>query len=155
MLKVFKATKYNRHRTFEQDNLLRYPPLLQDPYYRQTLLNCKKKLVKEAWSAKLNIDGKYTFLIPDLYAACEFWFLGHKNPVGLLKDGEISCALYPQVNKVDCLRSPHLSAEHAVRNNILNDGTTKWFLPKEYIQSCHDLISKILSVVHLLYFMET
>ena len=31
MLKVFKATKTNLHRTAEQDNLLRYPPLLQDP----------------------------------------------------------------------------------------------------------------------------
>ena len=144
MLKVFKATKTNQHRTAEQDNLLRYPPLLQDPYYRQTLSDYKKSMVKEAWSAKLDINGKYTFLIPDLYAACEYWFLGNKNPQGLLKDGEVSCALYPEVKKVDCLRSPHLAAEHAVRKNVINENTKQWFLTKGIYTSCFDLISKIL-----------
>ena len=58
-----------------------YPELLNDPYTRQTIKDLKMSLEKEAWSAKLHIEGKYLFLIPDLYAFCEYLFLTKKNQV--------------------------------------------------------------------------
>ena len=66
----------------------------------------------------LSINGKYTFLLPDFYAACEYWFMDNKNPNGLLSDKEVFCWLFRKVKELDCLRSPHLYKEHAIRNNI-------------------------------------
>ena len=108
------------------------------------LRQIKKNLVKEGKSAKLDLSAKYMFLIPDLYAFCQWLFLGDKDPCGLLKDGEVSSFLYRAYGKLDCLRSPHLYREHAVRNNVVNAETKKWFAPNAIYTSCHDLISKIL-----------
>ena len=95
-------------------------------------------------SAKLDIKGKYTFLIPDLYAFCEYLFLDNDNPKGLLDEGQVYCRLYKHIDKLDCLRSPHLMLEHAVRNNVIDDVKNKWFNTIAIYTSCHDLISKIL-----------
>ena len=108
------------------------------------LRQIKKNLVTEAKAAKLDLSAKYMFLVPDLYAFCEWLFLGERNPVGLLADGEVSCCLYRQFDKLDCLRSPHLYREHAVRHNVVNQVTKRWFTPNAIYTSCHDLISKIL-----------
>ena len=69
---------------------------------------------------------------------------GDKDPSGLLKDGEVSSYLYRGCEKLDCLRSPHLYREHAVRKNVVTRETKKWFTPNALYTSCHDLISKIL-----------
>ena len=45
---------------------------------------------------------------------------------------------------MDCLRSPHLYREHAVRKNRVDDEKSKWFITNGLYTSCHDLISKIL-----------
>ena len=62
----------------------------------------------------------------------------------MLADGEVSCYLYRTVSKLDCLRSPHLYREHAVRKNVVTSATKKWFSQNAIYTSCHDLISKIL-----------
>ena len=108
------------------------------------LRQIKKNLVKEGRAAKLDLSAKYMFLIPDLYAFCQWLFLGDKDPSGLLKDGEVSSYLYRGCEKLDCLRSPHLYREHAVRKNVVTRETKKWFTPNALYTSCHDLISKIL-----------
>lgn len=144
MLDVFGATAQNPNKNAFQKCLQVYPELLSDPYTKESLRQIKKNLVKEGRSAKLDISAKYMFLIPDLYAFCEWLFLGYREPVGLLNDGEVSSYLYRHVEKLDCLRSPHLYREHAVRRNVVNMATRKWFSPNAIYTSCHDLISKIL-----------
>ena len=144
MLDVFGASAQFRNKNSFQKCLQLYPELLSDSYTKDMLKLIKKRLVCEGRAAKLNISAKYMFLIPDLYAFCEFLFMGNKNPTGLLKDGEVSCYLYRNIDKLDCLRSPHLYREHAVRKNIVNSDTRKWFSKNAIYTSCHDLISKML-----------
>ena len=144
MLDVFGASTQFRNKNSFQECLQIYPELLSDPYTKEMLRQIKKNLVKEAKSAKLDLSAKYMFLIPDLYAFCEWLFLHDKNPTGLLKNGEVSCYIYRKTEKLDCLRSPHLYREHAVRKNVVNSDTKKWYSPNAIYTSCHDLISKIL-----------
>lgn len=70
--------------------------------------------------------------------------IGDKNPDGLLKNGEVFCSLYGDQEELDCLRSPHLYREHAVRTNKINKEMKRWFITKSLYTSCHDPISKIL-----------
>ena len=121
-----------------------YPELMRDKYNREIIKDVKRSLVKWGKAGKLAIDGKYCFLAPDLYAFCEWLFLGEENPQGLLADGEVACSLYRDGDELDCLRSPHLYKEHAIRKNIQNDLINKWFDTKCIYTSCHDLISKYL-----------
>lgn len=146
MLQVFGATAGNRRRNAFQESLMLYPELLQDEYCRDTLRMIKASLEKEAHAGRLDIAGKYTFLIPDMYAFCQWLFLGDKNPSGLLENGEVYCRLFEGGKELDCLRSPHLYLEHAVRKNVvgLNEEAKRWFQTDGIYTSCHDLITKIL-----------
>ena len=143
MLRVFGATNENINRNGFQNSLMLYPELLSDPYTKDSLKEVKQKLVKEGRAGKLFCQGKYMFLIPDLFAFCEWLFLRNENPDGLLKDGEISCGIYQRFEKLDCLRSPHLYREHAIRKNVVNGMTRKWFTRNALYVSCHDLITKV------------
>lgn len=146
MLQVFGATAGNRRRNAFQESLMLYPELLQDEYCRDTLRMIKASLEKEAHAGRLDIAGKYTFLIPDMYAFCQWLFLGDKDPSGLLENGEVYCRLFEGGKELDCLRSPHLYLEHAVRRNIagVNEEVKRWFQTNGVYTSCHDLLSKIL-----------
>lgn len=141
MLKVFGATSWNTNKTDFQKCLEKYPELLSDTYSRQTLKDLKNKLERDLWSARFSINGKYTFVIPDLYAFCEWLFLHIEKPQGLLQDGEVCCRLFENKTKLDCLRSPHLYLEHSVR---VNNTDIEWFDTNAIYISCHDLISRIL-----------
>lgn len=147
---AINATVYNLHPTAFQKAVLLYPNLLNDAYVKDLLAKIKASLIKKFKAGKLKVRGKYTFLLPDLYAACEFWFLGLANPKGLLDDGEVYCDLFRKADKLDCLRSPHLYREHAVRKNVAYAGNekrercSKWFQTNAVYTSTHDLISKIL-----------
>ena len=144
MLRVFGITDDSENNDYLQQALQIYPELLQDEYSKHVLRQIKNSLVKDFKSGKLEVNGKYTFLIPDLYAFCEWLFLGEENPKGLLQNGEVYCGLFKKYNKIDCLRSPHLFFEHAVRNNTINKDICKWFKTKALYTSVHDIISKIL-----------
>lgn len=144
MLNAFGVTKYNTNKTYLQQALEIYPELLRDIYTKDVLRDIKKSLIKDYKSAKLDIEGKYTFIIPDMYAFCEYLFNVTKNPNGLLNNNDVYCRLFKNSPKVDCLRSPHLFREHAVRNNVIDDNKNKWFITDAIYTSCHDLISKIL-----------
>lgn len=140
MLKVFGVTKWNTDKTGFQKCLEIYPELLSDLHCRNTLREIKNKLEKDLWSARFDMGGKYTFVIPDLYAFCEWLFLGIKNPNGLLNNDEVCCKLYENGEKLDCLRSPHLYLEHPIR---INNTEIDWFDTRAIYISCHDLISRI------------
>lgn len=146
MLQVFGATRQLGRRNFFQKCLAYYPELLQDPYCRETLRDLKNSKELEAVAGRLDIDGKYLFLVPDLYAACEYWFCHIEQPVGLLKNGEVAARIYKTREKLDVLRSPHLYKEHAVRRNVYADSPDiqKWFRTDAIYTSSWDLISKIL-----------
>lgn len=144
MLRLLGVTKSNRNKNYIQSALEINPSLLMDSYTKNIIEQTKKSLVKEGKSAKLEIQGKYTFISPDLYAFCEYLFLKRKHPKGLLNNGEVYCNLFKDSPKLDCLRSPHLYKEHAVRENIIDKVKNKWFTTSALYTSCHDLISKIL-----------
>lgn len=144
MLKVLGVTKQNTNKNSLQEALGIYPELLSDSYCKEILKQVKKSIVKEGRAAKFDIDGKYTFICPDLYAFCEYLFKGNKEPNGLLENGQVHCKLYKEKEKLDCLRSPHLYLEHAVRKNVLDKEKNRWFITNGLYTSIHDTISKIL-----------
>ena len=114
---MFDITPYNMNKTDFQKCVELYPELLNDEWAKQHLKKIKNSVIKKAKAGKLDIHGKYTFILPDFYAACEYWFLGIPEPHGLLDDGEVFCWLFRRDAELDCLRSPHLFLEHAIREN--------------------------------------
>ena len=148
---AFGATPYNQNKTALQEAITLYPELLNDVYIRNKLKDIKDSMIKNYKAGKLQVNGKYTFILPDLYAACQHWFMGEDNPNGLLEDGEVFCWLFRKSEKVDCLRSPHLFCEHAIRHNVAWSGykyrqqkLREWFYTGAVYTSCKDLVSKIL-----------
>lgn len=146
MKQVFGVDDSHKHKTYLQRALEIYPELLQDSFCKETLKAIKKAMVKRYRSGKLDIDGRYTFIIPDWFAVCENWFLGIDMPQGLLTDNQVSCRLYRTKNTLDCLRSPHLYREHAIRENVINDSTNEWYVTDGLYISTFDLISKLLQL---------
>jgi hypothetical protein len=152
MQAIFGVTPYNHNMLPLQEAVKIYPDLMNDTFFKDMLKSIKDSLIKKYKSGKLEVNGKYTFLLPDFYAACEHWFLHIENPNGLLADNETFCWLYRKADKLDCLRSPHLYKEHAVRPNVASKGIEdervkeirRWFNTNAVYTSSHDLISKVL-----------
>ena len=151
MMDILGITPYNTNMTPFQKAVKLYPALLNDTYAKDIIREVKNSLLKKYRSGKLEVNGKYTFLLPDFYAACEYWFGHNENPKGLLNDKEVFCWLFHRYDKLDCLRSPHLYKEHAIRFNVANDAygervnqIREWFITDGLYASTHDLISKIL-----------
>jgi hypothetical protein len=143
MLRILGATKSNKYKNYYQEALALYPEMLNDEHSKKIIKDKKKSMVRDARAAKLRINGKYIYLIPDLYAFCERLFLNEKNPKGLLSNGEVYCNVYEE-GKVDILRSPHLYKEHCVRSNTFNEERKKWFITNGIYTSIFDPISRIL-----------
>lgn len=151
MMEILGVTPYNTNMTSFQKAIKIYPSLLTDTYAKDTIREVKNSLLKKYRSGKLEVSGKYTFILPDFYAACEYWFCHIDNPKGLLNDKEVFCWLFKNSEKLDCLRSPHLYKEHAIRFNIAHKVYTpkselirEWFTTDGLYTSTHDLISRIL-----------
>lgn len=151
MMDILGITPYNTNMTPFQKAIKIYPALLSDTYAKDVIREVKNSLLKKYRSGKLEVTGKYTFLLPDYYAACEYWFGHIEEPKGLLDDKEVFCWLFKQYDKLDCLRSPHLYKEHAIRFNVASNGygervdqIREWFTTNAVYTSTHDLISKIL-----------
>lgn len=124
--------------------LYMYPELLREAYSRETLKAIKKKWTMDAKSGRIKCQNKRLFAIPDLYAACEFWFMGIKEPKGLLKDGEVACRIYKNYDEAAVLRSPHLAMEWTHKKIVHDPTVDEWFTTNGIYTSCHDLISKVL-----------
>lgn len=142
ILKIFGATKENKHKSPFQKCLYEYPEMLQDKYIKEQLKSKKESLTTELYSAKFKVDGNYTFAVPDLYAFCEHLFMGIENPNGLLKAGEVSCRLFDEGAELDCLRSPHLYCEHCIEINRIQD----WFTTNAIYTNTHDFMSRIVAL---------
>lgn len=143
-MRLLGATEYNRNPSYFQQSLRIYPELYRDAYTRDVIKQTKKSLSKQGKAGRLRVNGKYLFLSPDLYAFCEWLFLGIKDPKGLLQDGEVYTKEFQNGDELACLRSPHLYREWAVRTNTRDTETEKWFGDTKCVYtSCHDLITKI------------
>lgn len=144
-MRLLGATEYNKNPSWFQQALMIYPELFRDPYCRDVLKQTKKSLVKQAKGGRLRVNGKYLFLSPDLYAFCEWLFLGDKDPKGLLEDGEVYTSEFKNGDELACLRSPHLYREWPIKANKRNEELDKWFGGTKCVYtSCHDLISRVL-----------
>lgn len=143
MLRILGADEANPRKNSFQQALSLYPELLSDAHARQAIKDKKASVIKQAKAGKLNINGKYTFVSPDLYAFCEYLFKGDKHPKGLLNNGEVYCNLYGE-GKLDLLRSPHLYIEHSIRTNVIDEKKAEWFCTNAVYTSVFDPISKIL-----------
>lgn len=144
-MKLLGAVPENSGLSYFQQALMIYPELFRDYYCRDILKQTKLSLVKQAKGGRLRVNGKYLFLSPDLYAFCEWLFLGDMNPRGLLENGEVYCNAYADNDELACLRSPHLYREWAVRKNKRNEETDRWLGGTKCVYtSCHDLISRYL-----------
>lgn len=147
---MFDITPYNMNKTEYQRCVELYPELLNDEWAKQHLKKIKNSVIKRAKSGKLDIRGKYTFILPDFYAACEYWFLKIPEPHGKLDDGEVFCWLFRRDEELDCLRSPHLFLEHAIRENVAfrdsgrQQEVREWFTTDAVYTSCRDMVSRIL-----------
>lgn len=124
--------------------LYMYPELLREAYSRETLKAIKKKWTMDAKSGRIKCQNKRLFAIPDLYAACEFWFMSIKEPGGLLKNGEVACRIYKNYDEAAVLRSPHLAMEWTCKKIVHDPKVDEWFTTNGIYTSCHDLISKVL-----------
>ena len=125
--------------------LIAYPALFRDQYTKQTISNIKKSLIKQYRGGRLEVNGKFTFLIPDLYAMCQHWFCGIEVPDGLLHGDEVACRLFARSAQLDVLRSPHLYMEHFVSPNVVTKSEIQeWFITDGIYTSSHSLISKVL-----------
>lgn len=150
MLSVFGADEINDNSNIEKKILHKYPPLLKDFHFKDSLSNKLSKIKKEAKCGKFKTNSINTFLIPDVYAWMEYLFCGIKEPNGILDDGEVICN-YFKSDELLLDRSPHLYLEHAVRKNIAYtknklkyDNIKKYFKTNGVYTSTKDLISKIL-----------
>lgn len=121
-----------------------YNDLLGDGYSRDMLKAIKKRMLLDARSGAILCENKRLFAIPDLYAACEHWFLGEERPKGLLEDGYVYSPVFKNEEELDILRSPSLYMEHAIRKVSKDERLSKWFKTNGIYTSCHDLISRIL-----------
>lgn len=146
-MRLLGATEYNRNPSYFQQALMLYPELFRDQYCRDILKQTKKSLVKQAKAGRLRVNGRYRFVSPDLYAFCEWLFLGIQNPKGLLQDGEVYVNEFRDGDELACLRSPHLYREWPIRVNKRNKETERWFSGTKCVYtSCHDLISRIVQL---------
>ena len=142
MLRTLKAD-LNSQDPYKQA-LVVYPELLREAYSRNTLKDIKKKWTFDAKSGRIRCENKRLFVIPDLYAACEHWFLGIEKPEGLLKNKEVACKPYRKRGEIACLRSPSLYMEWVIENVVTDQHIYDWFTTDGIYTSCHDLISKVL-----------
>ena len=143
ILRMLGADDHNKSKSPFQQSLEFYPELINDNHTKRIIRDKKRSMLNDARSGKLSVNGKYLYIIPDLYAFCEFLFKGIKHPEGLLSNGEVYTDVFGE-NKLDILRSPHLYKEHALRQNVKREELSKWFITKGIYISIHDSISRIL-----------
>ena len=128
-----------------------YPQMLQDVQVKKRIGSRMESIRKRAMGGKPFIRGFYSYICPDLYAACEYWFCNDKEPKGLIPANSVYNSFYCQdrfkdeVKKIACLRSPHLSdCEHGIRNLEKSAECQKWFPGMDTVISTHDLLTKTL-----------
>lgn len=147
MLNVLNANeKKNGNMNWLQKSLLLYPEMLKDFYVKNLLKNTKDSIIKRLRSGKFELNGAYTFAIPDTLACLQWWFTDMDktklSEFGFVKEGHIACNLFENKEEVDCLRSPHLDHAHCIRKNQIDEFTKKWAKSSGVYISMQDTMSK-------------
>lgn len=127
--------------------ILKYPQLLNDIHVQKTMKSVLLSERRKAQGCKLVLDGFWSYICPDLYAFCQWLFLGQDIPEGLVTEGYIYNHYYDgkEIEEICCLRYPHLSdCEHGIRKVLQSKECEEWFSGTDTIVSSHDLISKVL-----------
>lgn len=128
-------------------SILKYPQLLNDIHVQKTMKSALQSVRKEAQGCKLILDGLWSYICPDLFAFCQWLFLGQNVPEGLIPEGYVYNHYYDatDIEETCCLRYPHLSdGEHGIRKVLQTEECKEWFVGTDTIVSSHDLISKVL-----------
>lgn len=128
-------------------SILKCPELLNDVHVRKVMQSALLSERNKAMGCKLIMDGIWSYVCPDLFAFCQWLFLGDDDPVGLVPNGYVYNNYYKNkdILEVCCIRYPHLSdCEHAIRKIEKSDECAEWFSGYDTIVSCHDMISKVL-----------
>lgn len=149
MLNILGADeKKNDNLSWLQKSLILYPEMLKDFYIKTLLKNTKDSMIKKMRSGKFNINGSYTFAIPDTLACLQWWFTdmdkSKLDSFGFVKEGYVACNLFDEGEEVDCLRSPHLDHAHCIRNNQIDENSKKWAKSSGVYISMKDIMSKLL-----------
>ena len=63
-----------------------YPSLIYDPYIKKKIQSLFVARKKRYMGGKLPIRGYYSYIVPDMYAFCEYLFMGENNPKGLVPE---------------------------------------------------------------------
>lgn len=129
-----------------------YPQLVYDPYIEAKIRQLVISKRKSYRAGKIPLSGYYSYVAPDMYAFCEYLFMGEKNPKGLVSKNHVYNKYYDNKGTVEhiiCLRSPHLSRyEYGKRDLVKTEECREWFkyMESDTIVSCHDLLSKTLQM---------
>lgn len=69
--------------------ILKYPQLLNDIHVQKIMKSVLLSERRKAQGCKLVLDGFWSYICPDLYAFCQWLFLGQDVPEGLVPNGYI------------------------------------------------------------------
>ena len=147
MLNILNANDLNNKKSPLQKSLIRYPEMLKDPYIKEYLKTMRDSTINRMCGGKFKINGAYTFIIPDVMACMQWWFLGMRdlNTLGIIHDSEkVYCSLFDDDEKVDCLRSPHLDHAHCLRWNMKKSECKDWFKTQGLYIGVNDIMCKFL-----------
>lgn len=142
MLEILKANP-NSDQPYKAALAL-YPELLREAYTRESMKNIRKRMLLDAKSGRIRCENKRLFVLPDFYAACEYWFMGIERPKGLLAKDEVACKIFRRHDKADVLRSPHLYLEHSIQKISHDQNVYDWFYTNAIHTSVQSMISRIL-----------
>ena len=147
MLNILGANEEKNDKlNYFQKSLIFYPEMFKDYYVKTLLKNTKDSMIKKIKSGKFNINGTYTFIIPEPLACLQWWFTGERdfNKLGLLRKGQVHCRLFNDNEELDCLRSPHLDHAHCIRENVNNKEINSWYKSSGLYVGVDDIMSKLL-----------
>lgn len=127
-----------------------YPELINDTYVKNKIQKMVQARRRKYLAGKIPLRGYYSYIVPDMYAFCEYLFKNDESPEGLIPKNRVYNKYYTECENVEnviCLRSPHLSRYEYVKRRLeKTEECKKWFqyMDSDTVVSCHDLISKSL-----------
>lgn len=141
-LEFLGATLNKNNRNYTQEIIRLYPEILTSSYIKKQLKDAITSFKKEAKSGRIKLQSKRVFIIPDLVHFMSLLF-GDGNDYALDKN-EVYFDTYRDSDRLALLRSPHLSREWAIKNNVKKNNKTKYFITNGVYVNAKDLMSLIL-----------
>lgn len=141
-LKFLGATLEKKNRDYVQEIIRLYPEILTSSYMKEQLKQTITSFKKEAKSGRLKLKAKRVFIIPDLVHFMSLLFDDGKDYA--LEKNEVYFETYKNSRRLALLRSPHLSREWAIKNNVEKSLKTKYFTTNAIYVNAKDLMSLVL-----------